>query len=153
MRPTLEDTFLEIVELYGKRGTCDRGRNGALIVRENRIISTGYVGSPKGFPHCDDVGHLFQTLIREGTETKHCYRTVHAEMNAICMAAKYGISVDGATLFTKLTPCFDCAKAIVSCGIKKVVCSFDYQRSELSKDLFNRLGIELVIKNIGRCYE
>ncbi len=99
VRPTWDEYFMEVSRAIAKRATCDRGRSGCVIARDNQILVTGYVGSPAGLPHCDDVGHLFRKSVHaDGSVTNHCVRTVHAEQNAICQAAKRGISIDGAHL-------------------------------------------------------
>ena len=145
-RPSWDEYFMEIVRNVGRRGTCDRGRNGAIIVKNKRILTTGYVGSPSGIPHCDEVGHLLHEVINtDGTISKHCIRTVHAEQNAIVQAALHGISTDGGTLYTKFEPCFVCAKMIVNAGIKRVVCEKKYHRAQLTRKLFKDAGVELVV--------
>ncbi|WP_024470607.1 deoxycytidylate deaminase, partial [Treponema pedis] len=89
------------------------------------------VGAPTGLPHCDDVGHQLKKVQHEdGSVTQHCVRTVHAEQNAICQAAKRGISIDGATLYCKMTPCRTCAMLIINCGIVRVVAEKRYHDSE-----------------------
>jgi deoxycytidylate deaminase len=103
-RPSWDDYFMEVMEAISKRATCDRGRSGCVIVKDKQILVTGYVGSPKGLPHCDEVGHQFKKMINEdGSISEHCVRTVHAEQNAICQAAKRGIAIDGATLYCRMT--------------------------------------------------
>ena len=88
-RPSWDEYFMDVVYAIAKRGTCDRGRSGAVIAKNKMILATGYVGSPVGFPHCDEVGHQMKKVVHEdGTVTQHCVRTVHAEQNAICQAAK-----------------------------------------------------------------
>ena len=95
-RPSWDEYFIEISRTVAKRATCDRGRSGCVIVKDKHILVTGYVGSPKGIPHCDEVGHQFKKTIHEdGNITEHCVRTAHAEQNAICHAAKLGIPLDG----------------------------------------------------------
>jgi dCMP deaminase len=144
-RPSWDEYFLEMARIVGTRGTCDRGRNGAVIVKNKRILTSGYVGAPMGLPHCDEVGHLLHDVINpDGKITKHCIRTVHAEQNAIIQAALHGVSTDGATLYAKFEPCFDCAKMIVNAGIKRVVCQKKYHAGELTRNLFKEAGIELV---------
>ena len=94
MRPSWDDYFLKLVDEVGARATCDRGKSGCVVVRDKRIICTGYVGSPSGMPHCDDVGHDFKQVIDDdGTARQHCVRTVHAEQNAIVQAARYGLQL------------------------------------------------------------
>ncbi len=91
-RPSWDEYFMEICQTVAKRATCDRGRSGCVIARDNQILVTGYVGSPAGLPHCDESGHKMKKMIHEDdTITQHCVRTVHAEQNAICQAAKRGI--------------------------------------------------------------
>ena len=120
MRPDWDNYFIDMMETVGKRATCDRGRSGCIIVKDKRIISTGYVGSPSGLPHCDEAGHLMKQVIDDdGTMRQHCMRTIHAEQNAICQAAKHGISLEGSTLYCTMEPCRVCAMLIISCGIKK----------------------------------
>jgi dCMP deaminase len=107
-------------------------------------LVTGYVGAPAGLPHCDDVGHQFKKMLHEdGKETTHCVRTVHAEQNAICQAAKRGIPIDGATLYCRMTPCRTCAMLIINCGIKRVVCQRHYHDSEDSEAMLKKAGISL----------
>tara|TARA_Y100000310_G_scaffold140092_1_gene139428 strand:- start:407 stop:1504 length:1098 start_codon:yes stop_codon:yes gene_type:complete len=147
-RPNWDEYFMGIVEQVGSRGTCDRGRSGCLIARNKQILVTGYVGSPLGIPHCDDVGHQMKKTIHEDhTESWHCVRTAHAEQNAICQAAKLGISVDGGTLYCKMTPCSACAKMIINAGIKKIICEKGYHRGKESEELFERAGIEFFVIN------
>jgi len=144
-RPTWDEYFMEIANTVSKRATCDRGRSGCVIVRDRQILVSGYVGSPVGLPHCDDVGHQFKKVFHEnGSSTTHCVRTVHAEQNAICQAAKKGISIEGATLYCRMTPCRVCAMLIINCGIKRVVCESKYHAGEESEKLFLDAGLELV---------
>lgn len=144
-RPGWDEYFMEIAKTVALRATCNRGKSGCVIARDKQILVTGYVGSPKGLPHCSEVGHQMKKMIHEdGRETMHCVRTTHAEQNAICQAAKLGISIDGATLYCKMTPCSTCTKMIINSGIKKVVCEKKYHAGQESEDLFKQVGIELV---------
>jgi len=144
IRPSWDDYFLEIANTVSKRATCDRGRSGCVIVREKQILVTGYVGSPIGLPHCDDVGHQFKKLLHEdGTISNHCVRTVHAEQNAICQAAKLGISLNNSTLYCRMTPCRTCAMLIINCGIKRVVCEKKYHAGKESEEMFAQSGVKL----------
>ncbi|HOQ32503.1 MAG TPA: cytidine/deoxycytidylate deaminase family protein [Candidatus Hydrogenedens sp.] len=143
-RPTWDEYFMEVARTIAKRATCDRGRSGCVIARDKQILVTGYVGSPVGFPHCDDVGHQMKKVIHEdGTITQHCVRTVHAEQNAICQAAKLGISIQGGTLYCKMTPCRTCAMLIINCGIVRVVCEKRYHAGSESEEMFRQAGIQL----------
>ena len=100
IRPSWDEYFIQIANTVAQRATCDRGRSGCVIARDKQLLVTGYVGSPNGLPHCDDVGHQMRKIIHEdGSITNHCVRTVHAEQNAICQAAKLGISLQGSTLY------------------------------------------------------
>ena len=143
-RPTWDEYFMEVCRTVAKRATCDRGRSGCVIARDNQILVTGYVGSPAGLPHCDDVGHLMRKMIHsDGSITQHCVRTVHAEQNAICQAAKRGITIDGATVYCRMTPCRTCAMLIINCGIKRVVCEKHYHDEEDSLNMFREAGIKI----------
>ena len=144
IRPTWDEYFMEVMESISKRATCGRGRSGCVIAKENQLLVTGYVGSPFGLPHCDDVGHLMKKVIHEDdTITEHCVRTVHAEQNAICQAAKRGVALDGATLYCRMTPCRVCAMLIINCGIKRVVCERKYHSGGDSEQMFYDAGVKL----------
>ena len=144
IRPTWDEYFMEVCRAIAKRATCDRGRSGCVIARDNQLLVTGYVGAPRGLPHCDDVGHQFKKVQHEdGSVSQHCVRTVHAEQNAICQAAKRGISIDGATLYCKMTPCRTCAMLIINCGIKRVIAEKRYHDSADSIEMFKQAGVTL----------
>ena len=147
VRPTWDDYFMEVAEAISKRATCDRGRSGCVIARDKQILVTGYVGSPPGFPHCDEAGHQLKKMTHEdGAVTEHCVRTVHAEQNAVCQAAKMGISIRGATLYCRMTPCRTCAMLVINCGITRIVCERKYHAGGESEELFKQAGIELTFK-------
>lgn len=147
VRPSWDDYFMEVVEAISKRGTCDRGRAGSVAVRNNQIIAAGYVGSPVGFPHCDDVGHQIKSITHEdGTVTQHCVRTVHSEQNVICQAAKSGLSLEGCTIYTRMTPCRTCAMLLINCGIKSVYCERKYHAGAESEAMFKKAKIKLTYK-------
>ena len=118
MRPSWYEYFMGIARQVARRATCDRAQVGAIIVKERRILTTGYNGAPAGLPHCDDVGHLMV----DG----HCLRTLHAEQNAIIQAALHGVSVRGGTIYVTHQPCLTCAKMIINAGIVRVVYAGDY---------------------------
>lgn len=144
IRPSWDEYFMEIVRSVAKRATCDRGRGGCIIVRDKQILVTGYVGSPKGLPHCDDVGHQIKTITHEdGKQTQHCMRTIHMELNAICQAAQRGIAINGATIYIKYTPCATCAKVLINAGIKRVVCEKRYHAGQESEKMFRQAGVKL----------
>lgn len=141
-RPSWDEYFIQIMLMVGSRGTCDRGRSGCLVVRDKRILTTGYVGSPIGMPHCDELGHEMQDVIHEnGVKSKHCVRTIHAEQNAIAQAARIGTALDGGTIYVRMTPCYTCAKMLVNAGIKRVVALEDYHAATKSKQLFKKTGV------------
>jgi dCMP deaminase len=117
-RPSWDDYFMGITFQVALRSTCDRARVGSIIVKERRILTTGYNGSPAGLPHCDEVGHLMID--------NHCVRTLHAEQNAIIQAALHGVSVEGGTIYVTHQPCLTCAKMIINAGIRRVVYAGHY---------------------------
>lgn len=148
IRPNWDEYMMKIRKEVGSRATCDRGRSGAVISVNKRIIATGYVGSVPGEPHCDQVGHKFITVINEdGSMSKHCNRTIHAEENAILQCAEYGISPVGGCMHTLMTPCWRCAMKIARVGITRVVAEKRYHADAESIKLFERRKIELVILN------
>ncbi|MCL5794754.1 MAG: cytidine/deoxycytidylate deaminase family protein [Patescibacteria group bacterium] len=154
-RPSWDEYFVNMVGAVAERGTCDRGKAGCVIVKDKYILVTGYVGSPPGTGHCDEVGHLLHKVIDEdGKISQHCVRTTHAEQNAICQAAKRGISLEGATLYCKMAPCLTCAKMIVTVGIKRVVCQRNYHGAGLTPELFLKTGVKLeVLENVMETYK
>ncbi len=147
-RPSWDEYFMEIVHAVGARATCDRGRTGCVLVKDKRIISTGYVGAPSGCKSCDDIGHEMHTVINEdGTQSRHCIRTSHNEENAIAQAARIGVSTEGATLYCMMTPCYTCAKLIINSGIKRVVAEKDYHVGNRSKEIFKEAGVKYELLN------
>ncbi len=166
MKPSWDNYFFDIMNSVASRATCDRGRSGCIIVRDNRIISTGYVGSPAGMAECDDVGHemearailsadpknkeelmnKLQDVIASGNVSFHCIRTIHAEMNAILYAARFGIALGNAELYCRMTPCRRCTEAIISVGIQTVHCERIYQKSGESEHMFREAGISFDYK-------
>jgi len=147
-RPSWDEYFLGMMNYVGSRATCNRGRSGCVIVRDKRVISTGYVGSPPGLPHCDEIGHEMHSVINEdGSKSQHCIRTAHAEQNAIAQAARFGIALDGATIYCKMVLCYVCAKLAITAGIKRVVAEKDYHASKRSKEILRKAGVKLEIIN------
>jgi dCMP deaminase len=139
-RPTWDEYFMGIVDQVAKRCTCSRTPKGAVIVKDNRIISTGYIGSISGTPHCDDVGHL----MLDG----HCIRTVHAEANAVAQAAKNGAALNNTTCYTTTLPCFNCLKLLVNSGVTRIVYKEDYfsqpgDPSNTSHSEMSRITLEM----------
>lgn len=135
---------MEVCNAIAKRATCDRGRSGCVIAKDNQILATGYVGAPSGLPHCDEVGHQLKKMLHEdGSVTQHCVRTVHAEQNAICQAAKRGVGIQGATLYCRMTPCRTCAMMIINCGIVRIVCERRYHDGAESEAMFAAADVML----------
>lgn len=147
LRPSWDEYFMEVADAVSKRATCDRGRSGCVIAKDKQILATGYVGSPVGFPHCDEVGHdLRKSFEEDGSIGVHCVRTVHAEQNAIVQAARRGIAIDGATVYCRMTPCKTCAMLIINSGIKRVYAERKYHTGSESEKMFKKAGIKLEYK-------
>lgn len=145
-RPSWDQYFHEMLAVVSRRATCSRGRSACIIVRDRRILATGYVGSPPGVDHCDEVGHLMRRVIdEEGSEREHCVRTVHAEQNAIAQAARYGIPLEGATLYCTMEPCLTCAMLIVSVGVSRVVAANRYHAGATSRALLSEASVQLEV--------
>ncbi len=147
VRPTWDEYFINLIDPIGSRGSCDRARSGALIVSPHHtILATGYVGAPPGMPHCDEAGHLMKTMIDEqGNQSQHCVRTLHAEENAILQCAKDGIKLDGATIYCKMVPCYNCAMRILRVGVKRVVAKKRYHADGPSMEMFKTAGVEVFV--------
>ncbi len=147
-RPSWDEYFLSMAELVGTRGTCDRGRAGSLIVKDKRMLSAGYVGAPVGLPDCDEIGHQMHSVTHEdGSISRHCVRTAHAEQNAINNAARVGVSVMGGTMYCKMVPCYKCSQSIINAGIVRLVAMNDYHATKESKIIFKQAGVKLEILN------
>ena len=136
MRPDWDSYFTQIAQVVATRSTCDRAYVGAVLVREKRILATGFNGSPKGLDHCDEAGHLMV----EG----HCVRTIHAETNAIIQAALHGVSTNGATCYVTHYPCIHCTKTLINAGIKKVVYVQGYRVDENAQAFYEQAGVEVL---------
>lgn len=134
-RPSWHEYFIDLAFTVAQRGTCDRAQVGAVIVRDRRVLTTGYNGSPAGLPHCDDVGHLMID--------NHCVRTLHAEQNAIIQAALHGIGVQGSACYVTHQPCLTCAKMIINAGIERVIYAGNYP-DENSRQFLAAAGVELI---------
>ncbi|MCQ2751996.1 MAG: cytidine/deoxycytidylate deaminase family protein [Coriobacteriales bacterium] len=121
IRPSWDEYFFSIVNEIETRSTCIRRHVGALLVKDKRIIASGYNGCPTGLSHCSDVGCIREKLgIPSGQQHELC-RGVHAEQNAITQAARYGVSIDGATLYCNTQPCTQCTKMLINAGVKEIV--------------------------------
>ncbi len=134
-RATWEEYFMNIAKQVASRSTCDRKHVGSVIVKDKTILSTGYNGSIRGMPHCDEVGHMM--------ENGHCVATIHAEANAVLQAAKNGVMIDKAEVYITASPCWPCFKMLANAGIKKIYYG-EFYRDERIFDVAKKLGIELV---------
>ncbi|MCD6277524.1 cytidine/deoxycytidylate deaminase family protein [candidate division WOR-3 bacterium] len=142
-RPSWDEYFMEITELVAKRSTCLRRKVGAVVVKDKRILTTGYNGPPAGLKHCDELGGCLRDKLGiPSGERMELSRAVHAEQNAIIQAAKYGISIDGATIYVTNHPCFICAKMLINAGIKRIVYKEGYP-DEFAKEILNDAGIKV----------
>ncbi len=134
-RASWDEYFMRIARDVATRATCDRKHVGAVIVRDRSILATGYNGSIRGLPHCDEDGHLMQ----DG----HCVRTIHAEANAVIQAARNGVRIDASDIYVTASPCWSCFKMIGNAGIARIVYG-EFYRDERIFEFSSRLGIELV---------
>ncbi|MBL8609009.1 MAG: dCMP deaminase family protein [Myxococcales bacterium] len=135
VRASWDEYFMNIAREVATRATCDRKHVGAVIVREKAILATGYNGSIRGMPHCDDEGHLM--------EDGHCVRTVHAEANAIVHAARHGVSIADASIYVTASPCWACFRLIANAGIRRIVFG-EFYRDQRIFEISQRIGIDLV---------
>lgn len=143
VRPSWETYFMDITFLVAKRSTCLRRAVGAVIIKDKRILSTGYNGAPTGITHCIDVGCLREKLnVASGANHELC-RGIHAEQNAIIQAALHGVSIKGSTLFCTNLPCSICAKMIINAGIQKICYHAGYADT-MSGEMLEAAGIEVV---------
>jgi len=125
-RPSWHSTFMEVARVVARRATCLRRQVGAVLVRDNRILATGYNGAPSGIKHCLDTGCLREQLGIPSGERHELCRAVHAEQNVIIQAALHGVTTTGSTLYVTCQPCFICAKMLINAGIERVVCEGPY---------------------------
>ncbi len=142
-RLSWQEYFMNLAMTVSQRGTCDRAYVGCVIVnKENRIVSTGYNGSIKGNPHCDEIGHT----MRDG----HCIATIHAEMNALLYCAKEGISVNGCIAYVTHFPCLNCTKSLIQAGISKIYYNNAYRVDDYAKELLERNKIPYIKIDLPR---
>jgi|TARA_B100001964_G_C14190778_1_gene580960 dCMP deaminase len=133
-RISWEEYFMNIAKQVASRSTCDRKHVGAVISRDKTILSTGYNGSIRGMPHCDEAGHMM--------ENDHCVATIHAEANAVLQAAKNGVMIDKAEIYITASPCWPCFKMLANAGIKKIYYG-EFYRDERIFDVAKKLEVEL----------
>ena len=146
-RPTWDEYFMDIAHLVKTRSTCCRRQVGAVVVKDKRILSTGYNGAPIGCHHCLDKGCLRAKLGIPSGERHELCRAVHAEQNAIAQAAQHGISVEGGSIYVTHQPCSMCAKVLINAGIKRIIYQGEYPDT-LSLELLSEAGIELDRKSV-----
>jgi len=133
-RPSWDEYFLKVAMLVSERATCPRMHCGCVLVKDKQILSTGYNGSIPGDGHCEDDGCLIVD--------NHCIRTIHAEMNAILQCSSHGISTQGSTAYITNMPCTNCAKALITAGIKKIVIFSDYHDT-LAEEFFKKANVKI----------
>ena len=132
MRPTWDEYFMTITRQVAERSTCTRAKVGAVIVRDRSILATGYNGAPAGLPHCLDVGCLvYRSQNPSGDWEENCFRTIHAEINAITQAAKNGAAIRGAHVYITHSPCIHCFKVLINTGVERIVYEKDYKMHTL----------------------
>ena len=134
-RISWEEYFMNIARQVATRSTCDRKFVGSVIVRNKTILSTGYNGSIRGMPHCDEMGHMM--------ENGHCVGTIHAETNAVLQAARNGVRIEDAEVYITASPCWPCFKMLANAGIKKIYYG-EFYRDERIFEVAKKIGIELV---------
>lgn len=142
MRPDWDTYFMKIAYAVSERSTCDRAFVGCVLVRDKRIITTGFNGSPAGLPHCDEVGHL----LVEG----HCVRTIHAETNAIIQAALHGVSTRDCTCYVTHFPCINCTKALINAGMRRLVYHVAYRVDENALNFLKQANVEIFQVNYSQ---
>jgi dCMP deaminase len=142
-RPTWDEYFMKITALVAERSTCLRRKVGAIIVKDKRIISTGYNGAPRGLAHCLEIGCLREQMDIPSGERHELCRGAHAEQNAIIQAAGGGTSMEGATMYCTDSPCSTCTKMIINAGIRRLVLGKKYP-DRLGEEMIREAGIETV---------
>ncbi|RIK01028.1 MAG: cytidine deaminase [Armatimonadetes bacterium] len=147
-RPSWDDYFMQIAQLVKTRATCPRRQVGAVIVRERRILATGYNGAPRGLQHCPDGGPEHDWP-RGCMKAGHCIRSLHAEQNALLQAAMIGIACQGATMYVTCQPCNTCAKMIINAGIERVIYEGDYP-DDFSLELFRESKLQVQVFSEGQ---
>jgi dCMP deaminase len=141
-RPAWDEYFLEMANLVSKRSTCLRRRVGAVLVKDKRILATGYNGAPSGLKHCIDIGCLRDKLgIPSGQRHELC-RALHAEQNALIQASLYGISLKSSSLYATNQPCVICAKMLINAGIKEIIIASGYP-DKMAMDFLKEAKIKI----------
>ena len=148
-RPDWDEYFMGIAKLISERSTCLRRAVGALKVKNRRILTTGYNGTPTGITHCEITGCLREKLKVPSGERHELCRGLHAEQNAIIQAALYGVDIHGGTLYCTNQPCSICAKMLINAGIKEIVMESGYP-DEMAKEFFKEAGVNVRTAEAGR---
>lgn len=142
-RPTWDQYFMTITRQVAERSTCTRAKVGALIARDKNILASGYNGSPAGMPHCTDVGCLvYSSTTPTGELEENCFRTIHAEINAIAQAAKNGASIRDADIYITHTPCIHCFKVLINTGVRRIFYERVYKLHTL-EEMLRHTSVEL----------
>ncbi|KPJ54697.1 MAG: cytidine deaminase [Planctomycetes bacterium DG_58] len=143
-RPSWDEYFMKVTRTVTERSTCLRRHVGAILVRNRRILATGYNGAPRGLKHCAEVGCLRERMGVASGERHELCRGLHAEQNALLQAASHGIRIEGSTLYTTTCPCSVCAKMLINGGIVRIVAAEDYP-DEMAKEMLEQAGIQVDI--------
>lgn len=141
-RPSWDEYFLEMAQLVARRSTCLRRNVGAILVKDKRILATGYNGAPRGLRHCLDIGCIRQKLNIPSGQRQELCRALHGEQNALIQASLYGISVEGSTLYATNQPCVICAKMLINAGIKEIVIAEGYP-DKMAMDLLKEAKVKV----------
>ena len=148
-RPSWDQYFMTITHEVAERSTCLRAKVGAVIVRDRNILATGYNGSPAGLPHCLDVGCLiYRSQTPDGDEEENCFRTIHAEINAITQAAKNGAAIRDAVIYITHTPCIHCFKVLINTGVTRICYAREYKLHTL--EVFRRFTPQVELVQVAR---
>ncbi|NTV99536.1 MAG: dCMP deaminase family protein [Chlorobiaceae bacterium] len=141
--------FMSVAHLISRRATCTRGHIGAVLVRDNNILSTGYNGAPAGLPHCNEINcRIYRSSHPDGTVEENCVNTIHAEINAIAQAAKHGVSIRDADIYITASPCIHCLKVLINVGIKTIYYDKPYKIEHID-ELIRLSGVRLVQVNVA----
>ena len=144
-RPDWDSYFMEIAQIVSKRSTCLRRAVGAVLVKDKQILATGYNGTPKGLPHCEEVGCLREQLHVPSGQMHELCRGIHAEQNSVIQAAVNGVSISGSTLYCTHQPCVVCSKILINAGIKRIVYANPYP-DKLAAEMMQQAGnIEMIV--------
>jgi dCMP deaminase len=141
--------FMSVAHLISRRATCTRGHIGAVLVKDNNILSTGYNGAPAGLPHCNETTcRIYRSTHPDGTVEENCVNTIHAEINAIAQAAKHGVSIRDADIYITASPCIHCLKVLINVGIRTVYYDKPYKIEHI-EELIRLSGVRLVQVNVA----